>query len=126
MLIVFNSEDATKIAVKRWNPWLEKFIRCLFVSYSYELVFKLKCNFIFLQKNTPACSCVDCEQSCPAPQPNPPHEGPFVIAGLDGYAFVMTLVFFIGSSLFILSLLFCPSRNAIGKYRVLNDNMIII
>ncbi|GLV34537.1 Niemann-Pick type C-1a [Carabus blaptoides fortunei] len=63
---------------------------------------------------TPACSCMDCEQSCPAPQPPPPAEAPFTVAGFDGYEFIMTLVFLIGSSLFVFSIFFCPTRSAIG------------
>ncbi|XP_017782929.1 PREDICTED: Niemann-Pick C1 protein isoform X2 [Nicrophorus vespilloides] len=49
----------------------------------------------------PACACMDCEESCPVPKPPPPAEGPFLIGGYDGYAVVMTIVFVVGSVLFI-------------------------
>ncbi|XP_031783378.1 NPC intracellular cholesterol transporter 1 isoform X3 [Nasonia vitripennis] len=55
---------------------------------------------------SPACSCVDCHESCPAPPPLPPLPKPFSLIGCDGYAVIMTIVFICGSAIFILSL-FC-------------------
>ncbi|KAL6430199.1 hypothetical protein ACFW04_007740 [Cataglyphis niger] len=62
-----------------------------------------------LNKNTPACSCVDCEQSCPIPPPVPPLPNPFSIFGYDGYEVIMTIIFVCGTCLFLL-LLMCFSH----------------
>ncbi|XP_050509749.1 NPC intracellular cholesterol transporter 1-like isoform X4 [Diabrotica virgifera virgifera] len=63
---------------------------------------------------SPACSCIDCEESCPVPPPQPPPVQPFTIAGLDGYAFVMTVVFLVGSTVFLLGAFFCSGRKNLG------------
>ncbi|KAK3917399.1 NPC intracellular cholesterol transporter 1 [Frankliniella fusca] len=57
----------------------------------------------------PACSCIDCQSSCPAPLPPAPPEEPFAIAGKDGVAVVMFLVFLIGSCAFLGLVTFCPN-----------------
>ncbi|XP_014480790.1 PREDICTED: Niemann-Pick C1 protein isoform X2 [Dinoponera quadriceps] len=62
-----------------------------------------------LNKITPACSCVDCEQSCPVPPPAPPLPQPFSIFGYDGYEVTMTIIFVCGSCLFLL-LVMCFSQ----------------
>lgn len=62
-----------------------------------------------LNKNTPACSCVDCEQSCPTPPPVPPLPKPFSIFGYDGYQVIMTIIFVCGTCLFLL-LVMCFSH----------------
>ncbi|XP_032685045.1 NPC intracellular cholesterol transporter 1 isoform X2 [Odontomachus brunneus] len=62
-----------------------------------------------LNKHIPACSCVDCEQSCPVPPPPPPLPQPFLILGYDGYEVVMTVIFVCGSCLFLL-LVMCFSQ----------------
>ncbi|KAH0955249.1 hypothetical protein HN011_012453 [Eciton burchellii] len=62
-----------------------------------------------LDKKTPACSCVDCEQSCPVPPPAPPLPKPFSIFGYDGYEVTMTIIFICGSCLFLL-LVVCFSQ----------------
>ncbi|XP_050509728.1 NPC intracellular cholesterol transporter 1-like isoform X1 [Diabrotica virgifera virgifera] len=64
---------------------------------------------------SPACSCIDCEESCPVPPPQPPPVQPFTIAGLDGYAFVMTVVFLVGSTVFLLGAFFCSGRKNLGR-----------
>ncbi|XP_077294393.1 Niemann-Pick type C-1a isoform X2 [Arctopsyche grandis] len=62
--------------------------------------------------NGTACSCLDCEASCPVPPPKPPAPAPFVVAGLDGYALIMLLVFILGSLLFLGGVFCCtPSAN---------------
>ncbi|KOX79311.1 Niemann-Pick C1 protein [Melipona quadrifasciata] len=66
-----------------------------------------------LNKNTPACSCVDCEGSCPVPPPAPPLPRPFTIFGCDGYAVVMIITFVCGSVLFILSTVCFNNRKQI-------------
>uniref|UniRef100_A0A182PPK3 SSD domain-containing protein n=1 Tax=Anopheles epiroticus TaxID=199890 RepID=A0A182PPK3_9DIPT len=58
-----------------------------------------------LDANTPACSCVDCEASCPKPPPPPGPPQPFIIYGMDGYAVVMFVVFVVCSGLFLIELL---------------------
>ncbi|CAH1135903.1 unnamed protein product [Ceutorhynchus assimilis] len=62
-----------------------------------------------LNAATPACSCVDCEASCPVPPPQPPKPQPFDIAGFDGMAFLMVVVFLVGSSMFLMVVLLCPA-----------------
>ncbi|XP_015437411.1 PREDICTED: Niemann-Pick C1 protein isoform X1 [Dufourea novaeangliae] len=66
-----------------------------------------------LNKNTPACSCVDCEASCPVPPAMPPLPKPFTILGYDGYAVTMIIVFVCGSLLFILSIVCFSNRKQI-------------
>ncbi|XP_023312693.1 uncharacterized protein LOC111692804, partial [Anoplophora glabripennis] len=65
-------------------------------------------------ENSSACSCVDCEASCPVPPPQPPPPQPFRIAGCDGYAFVMVVVFLIGSTMFLLVVFMCSSSANVG------------
>ncbi|KAG5875522.1 hypothetical protein JTB14_013676 [Gonioctena quinquepunctata] len=67
-----------------------------------------------LNDKTPACSCVDCEDSCPVPPPQPPPPQPFKVAGFDGYSFVMLLVFVIGSAMFLLGIIACKEGNNLG------------
>ncbi|KAF2896926.1 hypothetical protein ILUMI_09250 [Ignelater luminosus] len=64
-----------------------------------------------INSKTPACSCVDCESSCPAPKPLPPPEEPFTIKGIDGYAFITTIIFLVGSMLFLIGVLICPNAH---------------
>ncbi|XP_012169744.2 NPC intracellular cholesterol transporter 1 isoform X3 [Bombus terrestris] len=66
-----------------------------------------------LNKNTPACSCVDCEASCPVPPSPPPLPTPFTIFGYDGYAVMMIITFVCGSALFILSIVCFNNRKQI-------------
>uniref|UniRef100_A0AAG5DBY3 SSD domain-containing protein n=1 Tax=Anopheles atroparvus TaxID=41427 RepID=A0AAG5DBY3_ANOAO len=67
-----------------------------------------------LDLNTPACSCVDCEASCPRPPPPPSPPQPFIIYNMDGYAVVMFVVFVVCSGLFLIGACFCHSSNAAG------------
>ncbi|CAG9824583.1 unnamed protein product [Phaedon cochleariae] len=64
----------------------------------------------FARANTPACNCVDCEDSCPAPPPQPPPPQPFKLAGYDGYAFLMVVVFVVGSVMFLVMVTACSRR----------------
>nr|XP_034176148.1 NPC intracellular cholesterol transporter 1 isoform X4 [Osmia lignaria] len=66
-----------------------------------------------LNKNTPACSCVDCEGSCPVPPPAPPLPEPFTIISYDGYAVVMIITFISGTVLFVVSLVCFNNRRKI-------------
>ncbi|XP_043595086.1 NPC intracellular cholesterol transporter 1 isoform X3 [Bombus pyrosoma] len=66
-----------------------------------------------LNKNTPACSCVDCEASCPVPPSPPPLPTPFTIFGYDGYAVMMIITFVCGSALFILAIVCFNNRKQI-------------
>ncbi|XP_029677101.1 NPC intracellular cholesterol transporter 1 isoform X4 [Formica exsecta] len=67
-----------------------------------------------LNKNTPACSCVDCEQSCPIPPPVPPLPKLFSIFGYDGYEVIMTIIFVCGTCLFLLLMMCFSHRKRIG------------
>lgn len=80
-------------------------------------------NSFSLQAKTPACSCVDCEASCPKPPPVPPIPKPFSIGGLDGYAIIMLIVFLVGSALFLLGVCVFPSKRSIGEC-IIFDNLI--
>ncbi|XP_063904619.1 NPC intracellular cholesterol transporter 1 homolog 1b isoform X3 [Zophobas morio] len=71
------------------------------------------CSQAFDTKSA-ACSCVDCEQSCPVPPPQPPPPQPFTIAGFDGYFFLMVVVFIVGTLMFLLVVFVCPTRADIG------------
>ncbi|XP_074041055.1 NPC intracellular cholesterol transporter 1 isoform X3 [Leptinotarsa decemlineata] len=64
-----------------------------------------------LNDKSPACSCVDCEESCPVPPPQPPAPQPFRVAGFEGYAFVMVVVFIVGSGIFLLGIYACKEGN---------------
>ncbi|XP_059616891.1 NPC intracellular cholesterol transporter 1 isoform X3 [Phlebotomus argentipes] len=63
-----------------------------------------------LNDKTPACSCVDCEDSCPKPPPTPPKPEPLNVLGLDAYALVMLIVFVLGTGLFLIGVCLFPSR----------------
>ncbi|XP_041982247.1 NPC intracellular cholesterol transporter 1 isoform X2 [Aricia agestis] len=55
----------------------------------------------------PGCSCMDCAASCPAPPAPPPPHRPFSIAGADGYAVIMAIVFVIFTTLFLSGVYCC-------------------
>ncbi|XP_065080828.1 NPC intracellular cholesterol transporter 1 isoform X3 [Ochlerotatus camptorhynchus] len=67
-----------------------------------------------LDNKTPACSCIDCDASCPRPPPPVPPPQPFVIYGFDGYAVVMFFVFLVCSGLFVIGACLCQSGNNNG------------
>ncbi|XP_063244336.1 NPC intracellular cholesterol transporter 1 isoform X2 [Bacillus rossius redtenbacheri] len=71
-----------------------------------------------ISADKPACSCVDCQASCPVPPPLPPPAQPFLLLGVDGVSVVMVVVFLCGSAGFLLAVCFCPkaSRNAIASF----------
>ncbi|XP_073978633.1 Niemann-Pick type C-1a isoform X3 [Rhodnius prolixus] len=62
-----------------------------------------------INKDTPPCSCMDCEESCPVAPPRPPPVKPFTIFGIAGLPLVMTLVFFAVTSVFISFVCWGPS-----------------
>ncbi|XP_025834125.1 NPC intracellular cholesterol transporter 1 isoform X2 [Agrilus planipennis] len=66
-----------------------------------------------ISKDAPACSCVDCEQSCSA-VPQPATEQPFLIFGLDGYAVILSIIFVVGSFLFLSCLFLCSKTSMAG------------
>nr|CAD7194279.1 unnamed protein product [Timema douglasi] len=67
--------------------------------------------------NLPACSCLDCEVSCPVPPPEPAPAAPFIILGIDGVEVIMVILFVVGTILFLLVVFCWPSgKNAIGKF----------
>ncbi|XP_038222649.1 NPC intracellular cholesterol transporter 1 [Zerene cesonia] len=61
----------------------------------------------------PGCSCLDCEAACPAPPPAPAPPRPFSIAGADGYAVCMAIVFIIFTSLFLGGVYCCNQQENI-------------
>ncbi|BES94988.1 niemann-pick [Nesidiocoris tenuis] len=66
------------------------------------------CN-VGIDKDSPPCSCMDCEASCPVPPPPKPPVKPFSILGLPGLPLVMLLIFIAGSSVFLSAVLWGPS-----------------
>ncbi|KAL1139914.1 hypothetical protein AAG570_006891, partial [Ranatra chinensis] len=62
-----------------------------------------------INKNTPPCSCMDCEGSCPAPPPPKPPHKPFTILGAPGLPLVMALVFIAVSCIFLSAVCFGPN-----------------
>ncbi|XP_005183450.1 NPC intracellular cholesterol transporter 1 isoform X3 [Musca domestica] len=64
-----------------------------------------------LNDKTPACSCTDCEASCPIPPPEPPAPQPFMIGGVDAFTVIMIAVFVVGSLLFLMGVCLFPSKN---------------
>ncbi|XP_042228595.1 NPC intracellular cholesterol transporter 1-like [Homarus americanus] len=54
-----------------------------------------------ISNDSRACSCLDCEASCPQPSPLPPLPQPFTIYGVDGLEVVMALVFLLITSTFL-------------------------
>ncbi|XP_037927352.1 NPC intracellular cholesterol transporter 1 isoform X3 [Teleopsis dalmanni] len=67
-----------------------------------------------LNANTPACSCTDCEASCPLPPQEPPKPMPLTIGGFDAFTVIMIAVFLIGSILFLMGVCLFPSKNIDG------------
>ncbi|KAF4517183.1 hypothetical protein B566_EDAN005615 [Ephemera danica] len=65
-----------------------------------------------IDERTPACSCVDCEQSCPLPPPLPPPVVPFSVLGLNAAACWSLLAFVAGSTLFLLLVCCCGKSNS--------------
>lgn len=72
------------------------------------------CN-VALDDKSPACSCVDCEASCPVPPPLPPPPQPFSISGMDGYAVIMLIVFCVGTALFLMGVCLFSKRQSDGS-----------
>lgn len=91
---------------ERFRLWCSNVVQCrVYFTFLSQLIC---CRF----QNGTACSCLDCEASCPVPPPKPPAPAPFVVAGLDGYALIMLLVFILGSLLFLGGVFCCtPSAN---------------
>lgn len=82
---------------------------CMAQTWSADCI----CDF----QNGTACACLDCESSCPVAPPLPPAPIPFTLLGMDGYALVLLLLFFLGSLLFLSGVFCCtPSpNNTVGK-----------
>ena len=74
-------------------------------------------SFLSFQGKTPACSCVDCQESCPAPPPLPPAPEPFTVLNYDGYAVIMFIVFLSGVAIFVVFLVCFDNRKKIGESR---------
>ncbi|XP_044740740.1 NPC intracellular cholesterol transporter 1 isoform X2 [Chrysoperla carnea] len=75
------------------------------------------CN-LAIDENSSACSCVDCEYSCPKPPEYPPDPEPFVILNFNGYSFLLTLLYAIFVVVF-LSCSYCCKQGSVG---VIADN----
>jgi hypothetical protein len=70
----------------------------------------------FFQPEVPACSCVDCEASCPVPPPEPQPSKTFTIFGVDGVPVIMGIIWAVGSLVFLVAVVCCcDSKNTIGN-----------
>lgn len=67
-----------------------------------------------IDMRTPACSCVDCEASCPAPTPSPPPPTQYNIFNYANFTVIVTIIFICGSSLFLLLIVCCNNRKQTG------------
>ncbi|XP_060521524.1 NPC intracellular cholesterol transporter 1 isoform X2 [Cylas formicarius] len=76
-----------------------------------------------IDATTPACSCVDCEASCPVPPPQPPKPLPFTIAGFNGLSFLMVVLWVVGSLMFLIGVCACTSGRNLGisDFMTVND-----
>uniref|UniRef100_T1IQG2 SSD domain-containing protein n=1 Tax=Strigamia maritima TaxID=126957 RepID=T1IQG2_STRMM len=68
--------------------------------------------------NQSACSCVDCEESCPVPPPYPPEPQQFKIFGYDGVLEISVLVFVAFSLPFIVISFFVFKRMEKNRARI--------
>ena len=68
-----------------------------------------------VQPKTPACGCVDSEESCPVPPALSSPPQPFTLNGYDGYAVIMTVIFVSGSTLFFHLIYSFSDIKRIGK-----------
>ncbi|KAK7869123.1 hypothetical protein R5R35_006589 [Gryllus longicercus] len=63
-----------------------------------------------VNENSTACSCIDCEGSCPIPPPIPEPPKPFEILGFDGYIFVIILMYVVTTGIFLIYIWVVPNR----------------
>ncbi|XP_066902030.1 NPC intracellular cholesterol transporter 1 homolog 1b isoform X2 [Halyomorpha halys] len=75
-------------------------------------------------RDTPACSCMDCEDSCPAPPPPKPLPRPFILFGLPGVPLIMALIFVAVSSIFISFICWAPSLMSVLLRRSKEDDSV--
>ncbi|KAH8287955.1 hypothetical protein KR018_009760 [Drosophila ironensis] len=67
----------------------------------------------------PACSCSDCDASCPQGPPEPPLPDPFKIFGLDAYFVIMAAVFLVGVLVFLMgSFLFTQGASMDDNFQI--------
>ncbi|XP_044315818.1 NPC intracellular cholesterol transporter 1 isoform X1 [Drosophila rhopaloa] len=67
----------------------------------------------------PACSCTDCDLSCPQGPPEPAPPVPFKIAGLDAYLVIMAAVFVVGVIVFLMgSFLFTQGSSMDNNFQI--------
>ncbi|XP_017025835.1 NPC intracellular cholesterol transporter 1 isoform X2 [Drosophila kikkawai] len=78
----------------------------------------IPCNQAVSSK-LPACSCSDCDLSCPQAPPEPPPPEPFKIAGQDPYFVIMAAVFIVGVLVFLMgSFLFTQSSSMDDSFQI--------
>ncbi|KAH8410547.1 hypothetical protein KR009_000183, partial [Drosophila setifemur] len=66
-----------------------------------------------------ACSCTDCDASCPQSPPEPPPPESFKIAGLDAYVVIMAGVFIVGVLVFLMgSFLFTQGSSMEDNFQI--------
>ncbi|PNF25098.1 hypothetical protein B7P43_G01990, partial [Cryptotermes secundus] len=69
-----------------------------------------------ISPEVPACSCVDCEASCPVPPPEPQPSKPFIVFGMDGVPVIMGIIWAVGSLVFLIAVFCCSdSKNTIAS-----------
>ncbi|KAH8329144.1 hypothetical protein KR074_004746 [Drosophila pseudoananassae] len=78
----------------------------------------IPCNQ-FVNSTLPACSCSDCDMSCPQGPPEPPPPEPFKIFGLDAYLVIMAAVFLVGVLVFLMgSFLFTQGSSLDENFQI--------
>ncbi|XP_016944927.3 NPC intracellular cholesterol transporter 1 isoform X2 [Drosophila suzukii] len=72
-----------------------------------------------VNSKVPACSCSDCELSCPQGPPEPTPPEPFKILGLDAYLVIMAAVFIVGVIVFLMgSFLFTQGSSMDDNFQI--------
>ncbi|XP_067002483.2 NPC intracellular cholesterol transporter 1 [Anabrus simplex] len=121
MDILCGEWGASKCTAQKWFTYLGNTTQNSFVPFEIDYVATDEPTKGFIPLNPevtpcnkqvgerfPACSCVDCDESCPVPPPFPIVPKPFEIFGVPGMLIVMLFVFLILSMVF-LKVTCCPS-----------------
>ncbi|XP_065576909.1 NPC intracellular cholesterol transporter 1-like [Artemia franciscana] len=96
---VLKTNDSKPLGIEEFNPTL------------------IPCNEP-ISEYLSACSCVDCQRSCPAPPPYLPPPAPWMIGSLDGLTFIITMIIVVfGTAFLVVSYYFIVTRKKERKTR---------